>query len=256
MSRRLLACSRAAARKTDGHPHPEREPPVELVDVEVAGQRDEERSMLDVGRTRRGHEAEEDKDEELAETEVAVGPRTAGVAPSRDAADEADRHEPPRHAGGQAQARQRRHAEGDQCRDLHLPDRCQLSGHEPDRAHPLLVGAPDPVGVVVDVVRPDLNAEGHNQGQDRIEPRQLTVEACTDPRVAAARELRCEASAREVPRRGADDDRDDRRRQCAWARAGHPQLERRAHGRRGKREKSGSRCSTKAFRPSCPSSVM
>ena len=37
---------------------------------------------------------------------------------------------------------------------------------------------------------------------------------------------------------------------------GHPHLERWVHGRRGKREKSGARCSTNALRPSWPSSVM
>ena len=38
-----------------------------------------------------------------------------------------------------------------------------LPGHEADRADPVLVGAPHPVGVVVDVVRADLDAQRHDQ---------------------------------------------------------------------------------------------
>ena len=50
--------------------------------------------------------------------------------------------------------------------DLDLAHRGQLAGDEADRPDPVLVGAPHPVGVVVDVVRADLDTERHHQGQD------------------------------------------------------------------------------------------
>ena len=67
----------------------------------MSGQRDDERGVLHVGGPRRGHETEEDEDEELAEAEVAIGSGAPGVAPPCDAADEADRDQPPGDAGRQ-----------------------------------------------------------------------------------------------------------------------------------------------------------
>ena len=116
----VVGLQESGGQQTDGHPGPEHEPPVEVVDEEVSGQRDDERRVLDVGRARRGHETEEDEDEQLAEAEVAVGPRSAGVGPPRDAAHETERDEPPRDAGRQPEARQPGHAEGDERGDLHL----------------------------------------------------------------------------------------------------------------------------------------
>jgi hypothetical protein len=40
-----------------------------------------------------------------------------------------------------------------------------LPGHEPDRPDPVLVGPAHPVGVVVDVVGPDLHAERDDERQ-------------------------------------------------------------------------------------------
>ena len=54
-----------------------------------------------VRRADRGHEAEEHEHEQLAEAEVAVRPRAAGVSPRRGDAQRADHQQPPRRRGGE-----------------------------------------------------------------------------------------------------------------------------------------------------------
>ena len=259
MSRQIVRLQKGGSQQPDGHPGPQYEPPVIGVGEEVPGHRDDERGVLHIGRARCGHETEEDEDEELAEAEIPVRSGASRVGPPRDAADEAERDEPPGDAGRQPQACQSSDTEGDQRGDLDLADGRQLACHQPDGADPVLVRPAYPVRIVVDEVGADLDAQSHDQRQNGVQPGQLAVERCAHRCMADAGDLRRgddEVSTREVARRRPDDDRDDRSRKGARARARHPQLERRAHGRRGKREKSGARCSTKAFRPSCPSSVM
>ena len=64
-----------------------------------------------------------------------------------------------------------------------------LPGHQPDRAHPVLVGAAHAVRVVVDVVGADLNAQSDEQGKQRVEPVQLPHEGRADGGVTGAGEL-------------------------------------------------------------------
>ena len=259
MSRQVVGLQERGREQSHGHPSPEREPPVEAVGEEAAGQRDDERGVLHIGGARRGDEAKEDEDEQFPEAEVPVGAGATRVGPPRDAAHQTERDEPPRDAGRQPEARCSGNPEGDERSELDLPHRGELAGHEPDRADPVLIRPANPVRIVVDVVRADLDPQRHDQRQDGVQPVELTVEGCTRSRVAGTGSLWCRdenVTAREVTRCRTHHDGDDRGRECAWARAGHPRLDRRVHGRRGNREKSGARCSTKAFRPSCPSSVM
>ena len=147
----------------------------------------DERGVLHVGRSRRRHQTEEHEDEQLTEPEVSVGPRTTGVGPSRQTAEQTERDEPPGDPCGQHEAGQAGHAEGDEGCGLDLAHRGQLARDEPDRADPARVGTPHAVRVVVDVVRADLDAQRHHECQEGVEPRELTVEVGADRGVACAR---------------------------------------------------------------------
>ena len=211
--------------------------------------------VLHVGRSRRGHQAEEDEDEDLAQSEVAVRMLPARVRPTGQAAEQADRDEPPGDADGQHEAGHGRDSERHERGDLHLSDRGQLPRHKTNRADPHLIGPPHAVGVVVDVVGPDLQPECHDQGQHGVEEREVMGHAHAGP-MARVRTRSCrkepgdEVPGHHVARRRTDDDRNHGRRQRPGARASHPQPPRGCHGRRGNLEKSGSRCSTNALRPS------
>ena len=150
------------SRRQQAHGHSGPEPnPSRAIGEQVAGQTRCEWGVLDVGRARGGHEPEEDEDEELAEAEIAVGAGTSGVAPSGDG--RRRRPSGTSHHVTRGRQDQAGHS-GDRRRRsraaiLTCAHRGQLAGHEPDRSDPVLVRAPHPVGVVIDVVGPDLDAE-------------------------------------------------------------------------------------------------
>jgi hypothetical protein len=255
----VVGLKESGSQQPDRDAGPEHESPAVGVREQMPVQRDDERCVLHVGRSGRRHEAEEHEDEDLAEAQVTVGAGSARVGPPRNATQKAQRDEPPGDACSQHQARQPSDAKGEECGDLDLPHGGELTRHQPDRADPARIGAPHPVRVVIHVVRAHLDPQRHHEGQKGVEPGDLTVESGAYRRMACTPDLwrgDDEMAAREVSRCSPDGDRHDGCRKRARARAGHPKLEGRAHGRRGKREKSGARCSTKAFRPSCPSSVM
>ena len=126
--------------------------------------------MLDIGGASRGHQPKENEDEELTQTEVAVGLRATGVPPSGQSAQQSHRDEPPTHGGRQDQAGHRGDTKGDERGDLDGAHRGQPARHQPDRPDPHFIGAAYPVGIVVDVVGPDLNEEGDDQRAERVAP--------------------------------------------------------------------------------------
>jgi hypothetical protein len=193
-------------------------------------------AVLDEGRAGRGHQAEVDEDEDLPQPEVAVGVGAAGVEPTGGDAAEADGHQPPPDRRGQRQAGGAGQRERDDRRRPHLARGGEARGGEPHRAHPLVVGAPDPVGVVVGVVGAHLDEDRHRQRAGGPPPQ--------DP-----------AGGGDPADGGAHRDRDGRRGQGAGPGPGHPAPHPASrwragpgrhlgHGRRGKREKSGRRRST------------
>ena len=125
-----------------------------------------ESAGLGVGGAEHGDEPEEHEDEQLAEPGVSVRPGPAGVEPGGHDGRRAHRQQPPAAAqGDQGQARDGGDAERQEGR---RPDRRgprQPRTGEPQRAHPVGVGAADAVGVVVGVVDPHLQCEGDQQGQ-------------------------------------------------------------------------------------------
>ena len=139
MSRRLLATRIAQARAptpTAGEP----------------GARPGRAADLDVRRADHRDEAEEDEDHHLAQAEVAVGTRPAGVEPGRGHAQRAHDQQPPRRQGGQHQAGHRGHPEGGERGGAAPRPGGGAGADEPHRADPVVVGAADAVGVVVGVV--------------------------------------------------------------------------------------------------------
>jgi hypothetical protein len=245
--------------QADGHAHPEGEGPREW----EAEDRERTDRALDVGRAGGGHQPEEDEDQHLAEAEVAVGVLASGIGPTRQPAEEADRNEPVGDPDGQDESGHARHSEGRKGGKLHLSHRRQLAGDETDRADANLVGAAHAIGVVVDVVGADLQAERDHQRQERVHDGEAVMESdkaiCgTDPGTPINNVGRVNNGvfAGHVAGCRPHHHRHDGGRKCPWARASDPQLQRDVHGRRGNLEKSGLRCSTKALRPSWPSSVM
>ena len=108
----------------------------------------------------RRDEPEEHEDEHLAQPGVPVGPRAAGVEPTGEDGGGADERELPARRRAQRETERRpRSANDDDRGALHRARRRQLLADETHRADAHVVGAADPVGVVVDVVRPDLHAE-------------------------------------------------------------------------------------------------
>ena len=107
---------------------------------------------LDVRRADDRDQPEEHEHHHLAEAEVAVGLRAAGVEPGRQHADRADRDQPPGGRRREHQPGDRRDAEGEERRPLHRAGRGRARPDQPHRADPVGVGAADAVGVVVGVV--------------------------------------------------------------------------------------------------------
>ena len=89
----IVGLEQRRGQQAHGHPRPEDEPPVVPIGEQVPGRSHDERSVLHVRRTRRGHETEEDEDEQLTEAEVSVRSGTPRVGPSRNAAHETERDE-------------------------------------------------------------------------------------------------------------------------------------------------------------------
>ena len=140
-------------------------------------------------------EAEEHEHHDLAQAEVAVRLRAAGVEPGRHHADRTDRDQPPGGRRRQHQPGDRRDAEGEERRPLH---RARLGHPRPDQPHrpdPVGVGAADAVGVVVGVVDRRPAARGSRPGRaapSRARPRRRTPRRrcrrgrATRPRAACA----------------------------------------------------------------------
>ncbi len=213
-------------------------------------------ALLDEGGAGGRHQSEEHEDERLPQSDVAVGAGASGVEPPRGDARDAHGEEPPGGEGGQGEPGDPGDPERGEGGGAHGGRLGQARGDQAQRTDPDLVGAPDAVGVVVGVVRADLQGEGDEEGQDGAAPQQAR-------RVPVELLLAPPADGR------AHDHRHHRRGQGAGAGAQHPPADRprwprcgdapvglARHGRRGNREKSGGRCSTKALRPSWPSSVM
>ena len=156
---------------------------------------------LDVLRAEHRHQPEEHEDHHLAEPEVAVGLRPAGVEPRRSHRHRTHDHQPPGRAGREHQARDRRDPERRERRRLHRARRRDPGADQSHRADPVGVGAADAVGVVVGVVDADLQREAHHESEQGLPPHRVAV-------------VRRHARAREDGR--------DRGRQRARAGAGHP----------------------------------
>ena len=109
----------------------------------------------------------------------------------------AQQDQPPRGHRGQHQPGHAGHREAAERGVPDLPGRGHARRDQPDRADPHLVGAADPVAVVVGVVHPDLQGQGDDQGQDAAPQREVAV-AEGDP--------------------GPHHDRDDRGGQGTWPR--------------------------------------
>ena len=155
MSRRLLTTSSAQARRPTAHP---------ITSDSAVTARSHE------GRARRGDQAEEHEHEQLAEAEVAVGLRAAGVEPAAAIAAAPTSEQPPRRGRREGQAGDRGDAERQQRRPLHRCRPGEPGGHEAHRADPDVVGAAHAVAVVVGVVHADLRARRHDQRSDDAPP--------------------------------------------------------------------------------------
>ncbi len=118
----------------------------------------------DERRAEHRHQAEEHEDEDLPEPEIAVGNRAARVPPSGSHAHRPDQHQPPTHRHGEHEPGHPREPEGDQRRPLD-PARGHPRRHETDRTDPIIIGAANPVAVVVREVHRHLQGEAHHQGE-------------------------------------------------------------------------------------------
>ncbi len=191
------------------------------------------RLHLDVCAAADRDEAEEDEHHELPQAEPRVRPRPAGIEERRNERRRAHGEDGGRRRDErERQPGERPDREREQRRDQHRPRARPAARREPRRAEALGgVDAANAVEVVVREVDAHLEAQPDRQGR------------------------RGPPWDRRGRDRGADDDRDDARSQGSRPGAADPQR-RGAHGRFGKREKSGSRFSTNALRPSCASSDM
>ena len=186
-------------------------------------------------------DAEEQEHEHLAEALVAVRARPAGVEHAGEDRRGADEQQLPAGDRDQVDPGQHGDPERDVGRDEHLARRDEPARGDPHRAEPVLgVGAAARVGVVVGEVRPDLDEDRAEQRGDEAQ----RVEAC--PRVPASAVPTSTGATAAGSVRG--------RAAISQMRAAL-RRRRRAHGRRGNREKSGARFSLYALRPSCASSL-
>ena len=178
----------------------------------MGAERDVEGCMLHVGRSRGCHEPEEDEDEELAEPEVAIGPGAARIGPARQTAQESERNEPPGDAGREDEPGDPGDCERDECGDLDLPDGGESTGNQSHRPDALLVGSTNAVGVVVHVVRADLDPQRNQEHERGVQPREISSERdATGAETGCARGRRAErgVATRQVSRGRADRHRDD-----------------------------------------------
>ena len=126
---------------------------------------------LDVRRADHRDQPEEHEDHHLAEAEVAVGPRAAGVEPRGEHADRARPRPATRRWWRPAPGRPR--AATPNARNAARLHRARGRGpgaDEPHRADPVGVGAADAVGVVVGVVDRHLQRQADHQGEQRLPP--------------------------------------------------------------------------------------
>ena len=112
-----------------------------------------------------GYDAEEDEHEQLTEPHISVRFRTTGVEPGRGDGAAPDGDQPPTRRGRQHQPRGGGDTKGRERRPFDRLWGHQPRGHQPRGADATGVGAPNPVGVVVGVVRADLQCQADHQRQ-------------------------------------------------------------------------------------------
>ena len=126
--------------------------------------------MLDEGGPHGRHETEVDEHEEFTKAVVAIGPGAAGVEPTGQNRAHAHQHQPPRRPGREPHPRYRGHGEAPPRGMAHDARRHELRGRQSERTHAIVVGATNPVGVVVRKVGRDLQRQRHYQTQGRVQP--------------------------------------------------------------------------------------
>ena len=213
--------------------------------------------QLHVGRADGGHHAEEDEHEELAQAEVAVGPGAAGVEPAGGEAGGPDGTSHQRGGRGQGQPGRPGHREGDQAARRDRRRRGQPRADQAQRADPLARRCPAPrrSSRWRSWSRP--GRPGPPPGRRRPATRSSWTTSTTAGRGAAVRRRPLQPPARppcppatgtpaaaRVRGRAPSTQRRTGPGGAPAAGAGGPAGRRAAHGRRGKREKSGGRCST------------
>src|SRR5699024_10468825 len=159
-------------------------------------------------RSQGGDETEEDEDEDLAEAHIPIGPLPSGVEPRGGHGGCADDEEPPRlrdedeHDAGETGT-----TEEEEGRTLDRMRLGQTGRGQTHRTDSLVVGAADAVGVVVGVVRPDLEAESDEQREEAAQKylRQTDMVAAAGDVIEDER-----GESSEGPDRGAGSDEDGR----------------------------------------------
>ena len=251
-SRRLLACSSAVASRPTA-------PPTQTANA-MGESPQRERVHLHVGRSRPWPPARRRR---RRTARPARGNRRDGAHRCRTSrpGSRRRRSEPTTSwCGSQGQPGQPGDAEGR--RAATFTGAREASSRPTSRSGPTrtLVGAAHPVGVVIDVVGPDLQGQGHHQRQQHVDGGE-TREACGSAQARArhAAQLR-RTAVRHTARRSAHHHRHGSRGQGPVgpqrARDPEPGVDGVVTDAAGYLEKSGRRCSTKALRPSWPSSVM
>ena len=127
-------------------------------------------ARLCVLRAEHRDQTEEHEHRDLAQPQIPVRLRAAGVEPRARDAQPADHDQPRRADHGQRQARHGRDPEAHQRRGEHRT-RCRQPGSDqPQRSGADVVGAADAVGVVVGVVDPDDHCDRDDQRQQGLPP--------------------------------------------------------------------------------------
>ncbi len=118
-----------------------------------------DREVLHVGGTDGRHDAEVDEHEELTKAVVAVGTGTTGVEPASGDRRRANCDEPPRRARGEQESRQTGQEERGEGGVANPLGRDELRRRQAKRTDAHLVGPANTVGVVIGVVRADLQRQ-------------------------------------------------------------------------------------------------
>ena len=132
------------------------------------------RAGLDVGGAHRGHQAEEDEDEDLPQAGVAVGVGASGVEPGGRDRRGPDGEQPPLAAEDhECQAQEGSDPEAAEGGELDGAGGDLPGGGQSRRPGAIVVGASHAVGVVIGQVAADLQRQGHARGQQAPQHREL-----------------------------------------------------------------------------------